>query len=65
MTTQPRMGVFLVRAWWEEDRFRARVTSCLDINADAEPQVRSITAEPPEVQRWLATWLGAFEQAGE
>jgi hypothetical protein len=65
MTTLPRTGVFLVRAWSEEGRFRARITSCLDINSDIEPQVILVTADPEEVQRRLGIWLGDFGHLAE
>lgn len=65
MTTLPRTGVFLVRAWSEDGRFRARITSSLDITADAEPQVVLVTADPDEVQQRLGIWLGDFGRPAE
>lgn len=59
---RPPAGVFLVRAWWEDGSFRARITCCLDINSPSEPRTGAVTAEPDEVGRLLAAWLRDFEQ---
>lgn len=54
-----------MRAWREEGRFRARITTCQDITSDAEPEIRVVAGDPAEVRRRLADWLGDFEQADD
>ena len=54
--------MFLVRAWREEGRFRARLTWSLDIGAQRAPEFRVVAAEPAEVVRRLQAWLEDFER---
>ena len=65
MTQRPPVGIFLVRAWWEDGRFRARITSCLDINSTSEAQTQVVTAEPNEVSQHLAAWLRDLREDAE
>lgn len=62
VTTLTPAGIFIVRAWREDGRFRARITSSLDINTESELQTEVATAEPAEVSRHLAAWLRDMEK---
>lgn len=57
VTPRPSTAVFLVRVWWEEGGFRARITYHLDINSNTDVETRILTADPAEVRQHLATWL--------
>ncbi|MFC5994078.1 hypothetical protein ACFQE5_07620 [Pseudonocardia hispaniensis] len=57
MTRPPRAAAFLVRTWWEDGRFRARITYVHDLHAESVPEVQVLTAEPDEVRRRFAAWL--------
>jgi uncharacterized protein (DUF1684 family) len=51
-----RAAFFLVRAWHEDGRFRARVRYLTDITPDTA-QIEVVTADPVEVRYHLAVWL--------
>jgi hypothetical protein len=57
MTQRPGSAVFVVRAWWEGEQFRARLTYCVDIDAGPAAETTTVTADPAEVRRRLASWL--------
>jgi hypothetical protein len=65
MSGQPeRTAVLVIRAWLEEEeesdsRFRARVTSTLDVSERAEPTTTTCAAQH-EVVRAVRGWLRAF-----
>jgi hypothetical protein len=54
MAQRPNTAVFLVRAWWEDGQFRARISYYVDIHAD---ETRIVTDDPADVRRHLGTWL--------
>lgn len=62
MPRQTSAAVFMVHAWWDEGRFRARITSTVDLNRGRAGDTRTVTAEPEEVGRQLAGWLAEFAQ---
>jgi hypothetical protein len=63
VTPRPATAVFLVRAWWEDGQFRARITYEVDILADPAVETRIVTADPAEVRRQMAVWLDEFTAA--
>jgi len=52
---RPRAALFLVRAWWEDGEFRARVTYSVEITSEVHQ--RTVTADAAEIHRILAVWL--------
>jgi hypothetical protein len=50
-----RVSVFVVRTWWEDDHLRARISRCLDINA--EPATELVTASPEQLTEQFNAWL--------
>jgi hypothetical protein len=54
------VGVLVLRAWTEADepRFRARLTSVLDVEADDSRTVA--VATPAEALEVVAAWLALF-----
>jgi hypothetical protein len=59
MVGAQRAGVFVVRAWLDEELFRARISYSRDSPSDAQPDVHLVTADPAEVYHCLAAWLRA------
>jgi hypothetical protein len=57
VTQQPRAAVFLVRAWWEDGQFRARISYYSNIHSEPATETQIVTADPDEVRRHLALWL--------
>jgi hypothetical protein len=54
----PNTGVFLARAWREDDgAFRARITYHLNINCESDPGTQTVTDDPNQIHLLLATWL--------
>lgn len=62
MPSRVRVAIFLVRAWSEDDSFRARVKRCTDI--DVEPAVELLTASPDELGEYFAVWLREVTREG-
>jgi len=60
MTQRSSSAVFVARAWWEGDRFRARLTYCTDIDAGPGAETSIVTADAAEIRQLLASWLDAF-----
>ena len=57
-----RAAVFLVRAWWEDGAFRARVTYRLDTHGT---EISIVTAASDELHRQLEAWLNAVSPTQE
>jgi hypothetical protein len=57
MAQRPNTAVFLVRAWWEDGQFRARISYYVDIRSDPTEETRIVTVDPAEVRRHLEIWL--------
>jgi len=55
MSARLAIGVFLARAWYEDDEFRARVTQCVDV--ETEPATNLAIAELDELMRVFSAWL--------
>jgi hypothetical protein len=51
-------GVFVIRAWYEDEQFRARVSYRFVADAEAPAAAEVLTADPDEVRRHLELWLG-------
>jgi hypothetical protein len=50
-------AAFVVRAWWEDGSFRARITYTTDIGSPQTEETQVVTANIDDVQQHLATWL--------
>jgi hypothetical protein len=57
VSRKPAIGIFIVRAWYEDDQFRARVTKCLDV--DTEPVGTLAVADLDELRSIFNAWLTA------
>lgn len=55
MSRLPAAAVFIVRAWCEDGRFRARVIRSADLHEGTSTEF--VTADPDELVGQLATWL--------
>jgi hypothetical protein len=53
----PAVALFIVRAWYEDDQFRAHVTRSLDVNTEIETRAELLTADPQRLVEFLGTWL--------
>lgn len=60
---QSAIAIFFVRAWQEDDQFRARVTRCLDLRSEHREEF--LTADPEELVDYLRTWLREMDQQPE
>jgi hypothetical protein len=49
------VGLFVVRAWYEDDQFRARVTRSADVGAETATQLA--TADINELDDYFHAWL--------
>jgi len=54
---QPRGAIFLIRAWTEDNQFRARIRCSIEIFSPTHPFVEAVTADPEDVHRLLAAWI--------
>jgi hypothetical protein len=63
VTQRLNTAVFIVRAWWEDGQFRARISYQVDIHAEPEAETQTITADPAEVRRQLEVWLDESSKA--
>jgi hypothetical protein len=63
VTRRPHAAVFLVRAWWEDGEFRARITYHVNIDATPPDERQIVTADPEELHQHLATWLAVAASA--
>jgi hypothetical protein len=59
---RPHAAVFLVRAWWENGQFRARISFYHSVQAARAEQAQVVTADPDEVREYFARWLGQARQ---
>lgn len=57
MAPPPNTAVFLARAWWEDGRFRARISYSANTRAEPDAETRLVTVDPADVGRHLAIWL--------
>ena len=55
MSDRPPYGIFFVRAWYEDDQLRARVTRYADVSAGRRTEL--VTADVGELIRALHEWL--------
>lgn len=62
MAPESTSAVYLVRAWWEDGEFRARITYQADLWSGAE--ISMVTAVPSEVRVLLDRWLEAIGEPG-
>jgi hypothetical protein len=51
----PAVGIFVVRAWYEDGQFRARIVRLVDVRK--EPAIQIATADPGELAPHLDSWL--------
>lgn len=63
MGRQSTVAIFFVRVWHEDDQFRARVTSCLDLRSEQPEEF--LTADPEGLVNHLRTWLREMDQQSE
>jgi hypothetical protein len=54
---RPHAAVFLVRAWWENGQFRARISYSHNVEAARAEEAQVTTADPDEVRQYFARWL--------
>jgi hypothetical protein len=55
-----RTQFFIVRAWREDEGFRARIIYTVDIESFPAKETEVVTADSNEVQQHLASWLAAI-----
>lgn len=60
-----RPAAFLVRAWYEDRSFRARVSYFPGLDDGGQPAVQAITADPAELHDQLDAWLATLSQPEE
>lgn len=54
----PSCGVFVARAWREnDDAFRAKITYSTDLSAEHQAETEICVADPDDVRRQLDTWM--------
>lgn len=57
MAQQSHAATFVVRAWWEDDAFRARITYTIDIGCPQTEKTHVVTANIDEVRHHFSAWL--------
>jgi hypothetical protein len=57
VTQRPNTAVFLVRAWWEDGQFRARISYYVNLHSEPAAETQILTADPAEVREHLGRWL--------
>jgi hypothetical protein len=58
-----RAAIFVVRAWYEGDQFRARVGYSDDVVS--EPMMEFVTANPDEIINVLGNWLHQLDSRND
>lgn len=64
VTRLPRAAAFLVRAWWEDGNFRARISYSTDVTSTTL-ETKVVTAEPETIYQHLAKWLREAAPEGQ
>jgi len=59
----PAVGIFIVRAWYEDDQFRARVTCCVDVRVERPTEIT--TADFGALVWHLNRWFEELAQRAE
>ena len=63
MTQRPTAAVFVVRSWWEDGQFRARISYSTDAHSGPKGETQILTAHPDEVREHLTLWLDESSRA--